>query len=439
MRNLSLDDWRSVLGYHPWHFWQLASNDIGGLQINSACNGLVYEHSWQGAASPGTIGAGVVGREQIRDAIATAKERLFEWLNFRVEPEYVVKTFQYPRPYDRRMEYRNPADATGRYLSINAKEGFIRAIGTEAFTDRGDQVIVYSDEFGGGVNDTFTVTATVAAGTLASEIEAYFISTDRLNGEGLTQRWRIEPVNVSVSGTTATLTGRAWLLVRPVLYEAWNAPQFDPTVAANFVSSLSVQRRFTDPDGITPQTAQAMLIWETDPPWHCCPCISCNTSPDFDPNDNDPAAQAFALARAVIRDARTGEIAVGEAVWDATNSRYVAVNWSTCRQPDRVQIRYLAGADENEVDSTVPYGGSWRQVIARLASAELAPFSVCSCDSANQHLWRWQFDRARAAGANSEQYQISPEDLNNPFGTREGHIYAWKQVKNLGLTRGIAI
>lgn len=427
----SIDKWREILGYHPWHFWQLSSNTIAGLEIDSACNGLVFEHAWQDRDS--------VGREQIRDAIATAKDRLFESLNFRPEPEYVVKTFQYPRPHDRRMEYRSAADATGRYLSINAKEGFIQAIGTEGFEDLGDQAVAYSDVFGGGLDDTFTVTATVAAGTDTAQIEVYFTSTDRLNGEGLTPRWRVEPVDVSVAGTTATITGRRWLVVRPVLYEAWNAQQLNPETAGNFVTSLSVQRRFTDPDGITPQTAQAMLIWETDPPWHCCPCISCNTSPDFDPNANDPAAQAFALARAVIRDARTGEIAVGEAVWDATNSRYVAVNWSTCRQPDRVQIRYLAGADANETDSTVFYGGSWDQIIGRLASAELAPYSVCACETSNQHLWRWQFDRARTGGTNSESFQISPEDLNNPFGTLAGHIYAWKQVKNLVLSRGIAI
>ncbi len=427
---LSIDEWRTILGFNPWHFWQLASNSIAGLEIESACNGLVYEHAWQNADT--------TGRSQIREAIETAQQRLFEYLNFRVYPQYVVKTFQYPRPQDRRMQFGSPADATGRYLSIDVNEGFIQAIGTEAFDDLGTETITYSEVFNGGLDDTFTVTATVASGTDASQIEAYFISADRF-GETLSQRWRIRPVNVTVSGTTATITGRRWLLVKPILYENWNPQQLDPTLAANFVTQLSVQRRFTEPDGITPQTAQAMLIWETDPPFHGCPCISCNTAPDFDPNDNDPAAQAFALARAVVRDNRLGEIALGEAVWDATNSRYVAVNWSTCRQPDRVEIRYLAGADENEINSQVRFGGSWRQIVGRLSMAELAPYSICGCDNSNQQLWRWQFDRARSAGANDQRFQISQSDLDNPFGTLEGHIYAWKNVRNLVMSRGIAI
>lgn len=428
---LPIDTWRRELGYHPWHFWQMGTNDIAGLEIISKCNGLVFEHAWQNDDA--------AGREQVREAIETAQHRLFEYLRYRVSQEYVEKTFQYPRPYDRRLQYSYAADATGRYLSINADEGYIQAIGTKAFEDLGDQVIVYSDAFGGGLDDTFTVTATVAAGQDPAQIEVYFISTDRLDSEGLTDRWRVEPLTVTVTGTTATIIGRRWLLTRPVLYEGWASPIIDPTDAANFVTSLSVQRQFTDPDGTTPQTAQAMLIWETDPPFNCCPCISCAEAPDFDPNSNDPAAQAFALARAVVRDGRTGEIAVGQSVFDATSNRFTAINWNVCRQPDRVQIRYLAGSALDERDSTISAGGSWEKIIARLAMAELAPYRICACDNANQRLWRWQFDRARAAGANDEQYQISPADLGNPFGTREGHIYAWNQVKNLALRRAVAI
>jgi len=427
---LSLEAWRQILGYHPWHFWQMATNSIAGLEIDSACNGLVYEHAWQNAD--------VAGREQIRESIETAQQRLFEYLNFRVAPQYVEKTFQYPRPYDRRMEFGSPADATGRYLAIDAGEGFIRAIGTAAFEDLGDNPVTYSEIFNGGLDDTFTVTAAVTAGTDPAEIAVYFISADRF-GDPISPRWQIEPVQVTVSGTVATITGRRWLLVKPVLYQTWNPQQLDPTDAANFVTQLSVQRVYTDPNGITPQTAQAMLIWETDPPYNCCPCLSCAGSAEFDPYANDPAAQAYALARAVIRDNRLGEIAVGEAVWDATNERYVAVNWSVCRQPDRVTIRYLAGADESEINSSVRYGGSWRHIVARLAMAELAPYRICGCDNANQRLWRWQFDRARVGGTNDERYSVSPEDLNNPFGTLSGHIYAWKQVKNLVMSRGVSV
>ena len=39
-----------------------------------------------------------------------------------------------------------------------------------------------------------------------------------VDGAPVGDRWRIEPIQVSLSGTTLTITGRAWLIVRPVLY-----------------------------------------------------------------------------------------------------------------------------------------------------------------------------------------------------------------------------
>ena len=72
----------------------------------------------------------------------------------------------------------------------------------------------------------------------------------------------------------------------------------------------------------------------------------------------------------------------------------------------------------------------------RLAAAELST-RVCACDTANRELYRWQFDLSRAAGANDEQYQISANDLDNPFGTRAGQVAAWKEVKHLSNLVGL--
>src|SRR6185369_16921871 len=99
----------------------------------------------------------------------------------------------------------------------------------------------------------------------------------------------------------------------------------------------------------------------------------------------------------------------------------------------RVTVRYLAGfplASDGQMQE--PY----RTMVARLAAAELAR-PICACDEANRELYRWQFDLARTAGSGDEAYgAVSAEDLNNPFGTRRGHVYAWKQVKNLRQLRG---
>jgi hypothetical protein len=80
---------------------------------------------------------------------------------------------------------------------------------------------------------------------------------------------------------------------------------------------------------------------------------------------------------------------------------------------------------------------AWRVTVARLAAAELAR-PICACDEANREIFRWQFDLARTAGAGDEAYgAIAAGDLDNPFGTRRGHVYAWRQVKQLRQQLGI--
>jgi len=69
--------------------------------------------------------------------------------------------------------------------------------------------------------------------------------------------------------------------------------------------------------------------------------------------------------------------------------------------------------------------------VARMAAAELAR-PICACDEANRELYRWQFDLARTGGANDESYgAVSATDLDNPFGTRRGHVYAWRMIKEI--------
>ena len=61
---------------------------------------------------------------------------------------------------------------------------------------------------------------------------------------------------------------------------------------------------------------------------------------------------------------------------------------------------------------------------------------ICACDTANREWYRWQQDLART-NKDDELYTVSPQDLNNPFGTRRGHVWAWRQVLNLHQKRGV--
>jgi hypothetical protein len=273
--------------------------------------------------------------------------------------------------------------------------------------------------------------------TDTSEIVVYFAATDRFSGPDystdVSDRWRVQPIRASISGGNATIKGPAWLLIRPVLYEGIaniGASGLDPATAANFATTLDVYRRSTDRDGTTSATSQAAIIWETRPchGWWCCDCISTVSG-----SAHDPAATALALARVGLRDAVHGIVSIGEATYNASASTWSEECPAWCDAPDRVVVRTLAGYPLDSRGQMDPF---WQTVVARFAAAELAR-PICGCEDANRELFRWQFDLARTSGSGDEAYgAISAKDLDNPFGTRRGHVWAWRAIQTRQQLRG---
>lgn len=415
---LPLDVWRNIIGYNPYHFWQQADNSI--VPVTSNCNSIVYENAW--------LNADAAGREEIRRAIRTAEARLREYLNYSVGQRWIVETLRIPQP----IRY---GSGWGNGFNVGLSEGYIRNIGAEARAaiDE-DAAVVYSDEDGDGLDETFTVVINgVSAALDIEQVAVYFGATDRLDGDALSERYRINPLKITLSGTTLTIIGKSWLLVKPIKYQGFGKVTLNPTEPTNYVGEVAVYRHFTDPTGITTDDAQATLIWETEPYPTCC-------TPSFVPNASDPAAVAYAVARVGIRDARLGEVTIGEAVWDADTSQFNTVSWGGCRPPDRVIVRYEAGAKIAAIENTLQQSrivGRWDEIVTRLAAAELSQ-RICACDVANRELFRWQFDLALKGGGGGDM-DISQADLENPLGTRAGQIYAWKSIKNLNTTYAVLV
>jgi hypothetical protein len=283
----------------------------------------------------------------------------------------------------------------------------------------------YTDSDGDGVKDKFKVVTTLPLGTTdPDEIALYFEVGDRLDDQ--MDRWRIQPAKVSIAAGVATITGKLWLLVRPILYEGVAPQDIDPDTTANFAAKLEVKRRWTDGNGNTNDTSQALVAWETLPRY----------LGSLDPTSStDPAATANAVARCGIRDAELGIVTPGEAIYDASSGTWTNAGYEwPHRPPDRVTVRYLAGLPL--VNGLM--ARQWQVTIARLAAAEMTR-AITASDVGNRELYEWQFDLSRAGGRQQEQFQVSQEDLSNPFGTRRGHLYAWRQVKNLALIRGILV
>ena len=424
-----LESWRQSIGYHPWHFWGMSDDNL--IKLASACNRAIPNYAWQDADMP--------SREALRQAIMTAETRLREHLHFSVGKRFVRETLTYPRPRDRRQQFGASVGSEARWLPLQVSENYVQSVGIEAIDYiQADSAVVLSDEDGDTYQDTFTLTASTTV-TDPDEIAVYFASADRLNGEPISENYRIAPISVKIDSGTLTIKGPAWILVKPIKYEGLNARSIDPATVGTYATVLDVCRRYCDPTGTTLDTAQAVLVWETSPfpRWAIC----CDNGVTFADGSADPAAEAYAIARVGIRDGRLGAVYAGNAVYDATTEKWSGANWGLQRQPDRVIIRYQAGVPIDalaDVDNGSYLLGKWDKIVSRLACAELNQ-RQWACDEANQEIYRWQFNLATTGGANGEQYRISEGNLSNPFGTAAGAIYAWNQVKHLGINRAVLL
>lgn len=422
---LSLEDFRRIISYNPFHFWGLGASSKAPL--DSKCNTIVRQHAWQAATA--------AGRQEMREAIAKAETLLAEFLQYSVAPKFYEETIEYPKFYDASMARASSADATAHWASVTTTRGFVQAVGVESVTVLNNAAAVtYSDTDGDGLNDTFTATVATTE-TDAARIAIYFSSADRLDAEGVNEQWRIQPVTVSISGGVVSVRGRSWMLVKPVLYEGVTPTTngLNPETASNFVTTVSICKRYTNGNGTTVNDSQGVFVWETPPfpSW-----ASCN-SPTlvFSNNATDPASIATAMARVGIRDSGAGLLMPGAVAYDATTGVYTGIGWGTARPPDRVIIRYYAG---QPLDEKYQMKEFFKGIVARLALAELTE-RISACDVANRNIYHWQFDLARTSGNADEAFgSINSSDLNNPLGgTRRGHVYAWRMVKQLGNIKGL--
>ena len=416
---LPLDIWRAEMGINPWLFWGLADNVT--VLDNSKCSGLVREYSWQGTDA--------AGRDDLRRAIERAEANLFDYLNYRVAPQYVeTEPLPWPRFNDASMVRYRDIDATGRRVAMLAPEYHIQAMGIEQLTLIGTAGLIFSTRYSTALRETWTAQIATTV-TDPDELAVYFAAPDRLSSD--MDRWRIEPVTISISGGIATITGAIWLLVKPYLYNDPTLNALDPTtLGATFVSAIDVYQRTTNGDGLTVTTAQATLQYEFSDcgGWGAGFCIGAVNG------STDQGTFAEVIARAGIRNRTLGLITPGAAAYNATTGLWSSASSCACyAEPDRVVLRYLAGYPLEQGQMA----RKWQQVVSILATAELKR-RICACRDANERVHELQMDMALQS-TETERYQRSARDLDSPFGTRLGHIQAWKMSSDMILRRGLAV
>jgi hypothetical protein len=386
-----LESFREVFGFHPWHFWQIADEIADGPTKIGMDGGadLVREYRWQSGGANN-------GRNDIREALSESATTLRKYLGFPVVRTWATETVKLGRLRGNCREF----------LLCN---GHVRKIGKEMLTTLGTYTASYSDEDGDGLDERLTVSVPINVITSAMSDEELFLSHVGADGE----TGKVSPIKIkrNVDGS-ATITGRAWAAINPSRYEgAYDIPPeggtqsnaaLDVNESDNFASKLELRRHWTD------TSVGATLSVDTckcgcQPcacTWNCCDSSSLNTD---------------GTSKVTIRRGDVGICAI-----------------TGCAAADSVTVSYEAGYACNDC------GVDLSRVICRLAATLLSP-QCSSSKSANGEFTRWKVDRAYYSGGpsgSSEGFRYT-DTLDNPFGTQEGAIWAWSQIKSLMKGRGV--
>lgn len=221
-----LNYWPEYAGVNVWHWNQITG---AGVQANLADIG---QDVW---VQP--------ERDTVAEGIARALAVMRNTLNFYPVPVWTSERVPLSTLY--------PYDLA--FVPLNNR--YIQAIGRRATSlIQSGATVVYSDSDGDGIEETATITVTVTAGMPSDEVCVFFRVADGANAAA-DERWQIIPLRVSISGTTATITGHRAQFAQPSLWSMpYRAPNYnrssknagDTTHAADFVTQVDVYRVYAD-------------------------------------------------------------------------------------------------------------------------------------------------------------------------------------------------
>lgn len=386
----SLETFRRNVGVDPWTFWGWDSDKLH-TKGKGACYSVVRQSSNSVGCESNTL-----GRENILDALRLAEQTYRDYIGT-VVPEWHTKQidgFKWHHP--RHLHGHNKVVLPHRNIVAVGKE--VRT--TLATVDRGTAGYALQS-LHGAVIDTFVLTVTGLASTVTTgQIKLYIAKPERTIDDDSYRRWEIPFDSAEINAGTLTIKGKSYLLAKPELYE-WQAPfsspqsfysdySLDPDYLDNYVSQLEVVQ--VTVDNCLGSTAQHR---------NRCGCPTCTQG---NPTCTYCTDIAFCL--------------------DDVKAGIVSPIWNTgalCHgHPDKFCVTYQTEGLSCDRD--------WSRDISILAIANMQS-GICRCSYVSVE--RWYEDLAKA-----EKHKSTAAMLDNPIGTRAGHVYAWnviKQFKNRGV------
>jgi len=308
-----------------------------------------------------------------------------QYLNFYPRP-----TYQHARLY---LQRGVPIERQ----ELRVPKGYLQAFGRRATALIEANVnVTYSDENGDGVEETATITLTLASDVATDEIQVFFRTADGALSAA-DDLWQIEPLRVVKSGLNVTITGQRALFVMPAIWAVdYSEPQFinkasgDVNTPADFVTDVDVYRVYTD--------STNAVIFNADPFYDCANV----------PLDGD--VQYAGLGRIV-------DSAIGSFMPRSADS--CALYYA-----ETVDVWYLAGLPlENGLMAR-----QLEKALVRLSNTLMGQTPSCFCDRV---LNLWQYDTRMMKPEEGAQYWV-----DNPFGLAMGAIEAWKVIARMAIVGG---
>lgn len=409
---LALDRWAAILGLNPAHFNQGAGATY--FPASGPCSNVFYQYAWQRSDA--------VSREDIARAIRAAEEDIAAFLGFWPAPEWVEEDVKnYPQYHRRDLYQADMTNLRGMNKAVRAQWGkFIQPGQRAVSVVQAGAAVVYSDADADGYQETATITVATSL-TDKCEIKVFFAGHD---GE---PEWEIRPARtVTLTGGNIVFTFYAWQLIPPALWEAFpttaDTVPINIELVANRVTTVDVYREYNDYGA-----ASCQLWWEPTNINLTIDglCSSCGGS------GCAVCAITYQDGCLHVRDVDLGYVVPTPGTYDSDSSTWAASSMTICRDPDMVKLWYQAGdvsQDWIKGRTCDPLDRRWAEAITWLAVARLErPF--CTCGAAAAMAIDLMTDVTMQNDKGS--FQVSDDDLNNPFGTRKGEIKAWRIVGKL--------
>lgn len=360
-----LNNWAARMGEWLYHFNQCVGDGVNASLTTGGQRPYVQQE-----------------REYINEGLVSALAIAIPYLGF------------YPRPI---YLYQRIPIQGGRYWGSQQLDyGYVQAIGRRATSVIQSGATVTYKPAASAQNDRHVaeIVVTVAADTDPNEIAVFFREADRPLGfiessEVADDRWRIEPLTVTVVGTTATIRGHRSLFVQPTI---WGTPYLSPNYNTgsknsadtndvnDFLTAVDVYRVYPD------ATSAIQPVYQ-----------------DYDRSYQTVNATGY------VADARLGVI----------NAEYDSC-LPTCGYPFQyLDVYYLAGLPLINFEMQ----RDLQTALIRLGNCEM-PLAVNNYDDRRSMVWQ-------------HDTKLETEDVKaTPFGRLNGQRYAWNIVKRLSIGQG---